>query len=113
FLVMSGLRRAGVACRARRSPTQRAGGPGEPGAERAEDHELAARAVEEAGARRLVERDRDRGGGRVPEAVDVAVALLQRDAEPLACALDDPQVDLVRDDAAELQVRMERTLLVD
>src|SRR6185503_407707 len=74
-------------------PAQQDAAPHEACAESREQDEVAG--LQAALADALVERDRDRGGGGVPEPVHVLVDLLRIDLETLADGVDDPKIRLV------------------
>src|SRR2546425_1445397 len=65
-------------------PADQRGSPGKAAAERRQQDEVAL--ADEASRDRLVERDRQRGGGGVAVAVDVVVAALGRDPSPWVTA---------------------------
>ena len=60
-------------------------------------------------APRLVERERDRGGRRVPVPLDVVEHLLGRQLEPHRDQLRDAQVRLVRDEEVDVGDRVARS----
>src|SRR3989441_2022044 len=75
-------------------PADGRAGPGEPGAECGEDEEIAA--AEPPGGERLVERDGNRGGGRVAVPVDVGVYLVGPQPGQFLDHLDDAEIRMVR-----------------
>src|SRR6185369_11571208 len=68
--------------------------------------------LETTAAHALVERDRDARRGRVPVAVDVHVRLLLREPQPLAHALDDAEVGLMRDEQVDLVIPHQANLRI-
>ena len=72
----------------------------EPGADRREQHEVAL--LQTARRDRVVQRERNRRGGRVAEPLDVDDDLARIDAELLGRRLDDAAVRLVRDEQIEV-----------
>src|SRR5690606_38999164 len=58
--------------------------------------------ADSAASSRLIERERNRGGGRVAVAVDIDEEAIERELEVLRDGIDDAQVGLVRDDAGDL-----------
>src|SRR5512144_959723 len=84
----------------RRLPPQRHAPPHESRSESREREEISP--PDPPGSHALVERDRDRGGGRVPVALDIVVDLVVPQAEGALHHLRDAKVGLMRDEEGQL-----------
>src|SRR5258706_2635812 len=93
------------------SPADQRPAPGQAGPEGGQDHELAGPGP--AGAHGLVERHGHRGSRGVGVVLDVDHELVPVPAPALERRVDDPQVDLVRHDEADLVLRVALRELLD